>query len=108
MCCRCLILGCTTITKDIHRPHGYPESPHQIVCIRCGARTDAVYRRQDLYCTFFFIPCCRISKGDPFLSCRVCHNNLGSFGTVVCHNCRTACPARFEFCPRCGVRMNNN
>ncbi|TBU10584.1 putative zinc-ribbon domain-containing protein [Hamiltosporidium tvaerminnensis] len=85
-------------------PENYPQVPGQILCMYCGCRGNAVYRRDDFYFTFFFIPLCRLKKGNPYLSCDVCRSRFSNFGTNVCKKCRTAVPGTFHYCPHCGAK----
>lgn len=99
----CIILGCGYRDVKLNdTPPDYPEPPNAIVCLECGNRTNANYRRDDYYFNICCINCCRISKGKPYLSCAVCHSSFGDVGTSVCEQCRTAYPNQFLCCPHCG------
>lgn len=101
----CIILGCGyRDVKVDDTPPEYPDPPDAIVCLECGNRTNAIYRRDDYYFNICCINCCRINKGKPYLSCAVCHSSFGDIGTCVCDQCRTAYPSQFLCCPHCGKR----
>ncbi|KAM0677887.1 hypothetical protein BDAP_001566 [Binucleata daphniae] len=102
----CIIVGCNCRTVKLDTtPPNYRQPPDAVICMECGRRNDAVYRRDDFYFAICFLDCCRISKGNPYLSCAICHANLGDFGTFVCTKCRTASPSQFLHCPHCGQRQ---
>ncbi|KAM0687170.1 hypothetical protein COBT_001593 [Conglomerata obtusa] len=99
----CIIVGCNQKTRVLDKtPENYREPPNAIVCMECGSRNDAVYRRDDYYFAICFVNCCRVGEGRPYLSCGVCHANFGDSGTFVCTHCRTAVPSQFLHCPHCG------
>ena len=83
-------------------------------CPLCG-RIRARYRRVDHYLSFFFIPVLRIKKGEPFLACDTCQQEVQEMvrgGEIPADSPARACPQcerglepDYNFCPGCGRRV---
>jgi len=81
------------------------------LCPVCGL-AKAHYKRTDQYFSLFFIPLFRVKKGEAFVMCDKCEQELKEFGyghesfpgdkEAVCHNCRKRFKGDFKFCPYCG------
>jgi len=81
------------------------------LCPVCGLAR-AHYKRTDQYFSLFFIPLFRVKKGEAFVMCDKCEQELKEFGyghesfpgdkEAVCHNCRKRFKGDFKFCPYCG------
>lgn len=84
-------------------------------CPLCG-RIRAHYRRVDHYLSFFFIPVLRIKKGEPFLACDTCQQEVQEMvqsGEIVaaapaaaCSQCGRRLESDYDFCPGCGRRVD--
>ncbi|MGB5157019.1 zinc ribbon domain-containing protein [Desulfobacterium sp. N47] len=84
---------------------------HKKLCPVCGLAR-AYYRRIDHYFTLFFIPLFRVKKGEEFLMCEKCEQEIKEFGSendsflydkiVTCNNCGKKLHSDFIFCPYCG------
>lgn len=81
------------------------------LCPICGLAR-AYYRRIDHYFTLFFIPLFRVKKGEEFLMCEKCEQEIQEFEfgndslqsgeTEICNKCGKKLKADFTFCPYCG------
>ncbi|MBA3036966.1 MAG: zinc ribbon domain-containing protein [Desulfobacterium sp.] len=88
---------------------------HKKLCPVCGLAR-AYYRRIDHYFTLFFIPLFRVKKGEDFLMCEKCEQEMKEFGfgdnslqankIVTCNNCGKKLQVDFIFCPYCGKPKN--
>ena len=85
-------------------------------CPRCGLH-QAYARRVDHYLSLFFIPLIRFKKGEPFLYCQRCDQQVDSLGTgngvppsdgppkPMCRQCGRTLSPDFRYCPHCGRRQ---
>ncbi|MBU1052383.1 MAG: zinc ribbon domain-containing protein [Proteobacteria bacterium] len=81
------------------------------LCPVCGLAR-AYYRRVDQYFTLFFIPLFRVKKGEEYLMCEKCEQDIKDFGfgndsletgeIVTCNSCGQKMQTDFIFCPYCG------
>lgn len=81
------------------------------LCPVCGLAR-AYYRRIDHYFSLFFIPLFRVKKGEEFLMCEICEQEIKEFGfengsfqsgdIATCNNCGKKLQVDFIFCPYCG------
>ncbi|EPR78623.1 hypothetical protein SLOPH_1710 [Spraguea lophii 42_110] len=99
--CDCLIIGCTDNDTVLSGPLPRCSIPGHILCVYCGYRTEAVYKRNDRYLSVCFIPCCVVREGPTSLCCIFCKNDLG-IGIDPCNKCGTASSISFNYCPQCG------
>ncbi len=84
-------------------------------CPLCGLN-QAHYRRVDHYLSFFFIPVLRVKKGEPFLSCGRCQQEVGEMvqardfardlPAAACARCGRGLQEDFRYCPGCGNPRN--
>jgi rubredoxin len=80
-------------------------------CPVCGAG-QAQYRRVDHYLSFFFIPVLRVKKGEPFITCDRCQQEVGEMvqdGDITeglpiarCTGCGRPLEPDYRYCPQCG------
>ncbi|ORE00048.1 hypothetical protein A0H76_2432 [Hepatospora eriocheir] len=105
MCfCQPCILICGT-REFQGRPiniEGYPEPPNKIICPYCSNEGPAVYKTDDNYFSFCFIPCCLIGKSEPFLVCSRCSFKLGTNEYNECR-CGTSVSKDQKYCQNCGT-----
>ena len=81
------------------------------LCPVCGLAR-ARYKRVDHYFSLFFIPILRVKKGEAFLLCDKCEQEVKEFGYVneslagdkeaLCGKCGKVIRGDFRFCPYCG------
>lgn len=81
------------------------------LCPVCGL-VRARYKRVDHYFSLFFIPLFRVKKGEAFLMCDKCEQEIKEFGygheslpgekEALCGNCGKGLRGDFRFCPYCG------
>jgi len=81
------------------------------LCPVCGLAR-ARYKRVDHYFSLFFIPLFRVKKGEAFLMCDKCEQEVKEFGygpesfkgdkEALCRNCGKKLKGDFIFCPYCG------
>ena len=81
------------------------------LCPVCGLAR-ARYRRVDHYFSLFFVPLLRVKKGEAFLMCDKCEQEVKEFGYgddplpgdngTMCGNCGKRLNGDFMFCPYCG------
>jgi uncharacterized CHY-type Zn-finger protein len=80
------------------------------LCPVCGLAR-ARYKRVDHYFSIFFVPLLRVKKGEEFLMCDKCEQEVKEFGygyslhgdkEVLCGNCGKTLKRDFIFCPYCG------
>lgn len=81
------------------------------LCPVCGLAR-AHYKRIDHYFSLFFIPLFRVKKGEAFVLCDKCEQEVKEFGygresfpgdeEAVCRNCGKKFKREFKYCPYCG------
>ena len=81
------------------------------LCPVCGLAR-AHYKRTDHYFSLFFIPLFRVKKGEAFVMCDKCEQEVKEFGyghesfpgdkEAVCCSCGKRFKGDFTFCPYCG------
>jgi len=84
------------------------------LCPICGL-TQAYYKRIDHYFNLFFIPILRVKKGEPFIVCERCEENIHEMGEEydermneqekMCRYCGKSVRQEFRYCPFCGGQM---
>jgi len=83
-------------------------------CPVCGL-SQAYYKRTDHYFSLFFIPLFRVKKGDSYLMCERCEQEITSFGVNPsggeidddsCSFCGSCLDGNFKYCPQCGKKIS--
>ncbi|KAK1347504.1 hypothetical protein CWI38_1667p0030 [Hamiltosporidium tvaerminnensis] len=101
--CGVILCGITKKSKILSiPPTNFPSAPSNVICPFCTFRGNLVYRRNDVWYTFFFIPIYPVYFGDPYVSCVSCQTQLGGAGASFCKKCRSATPLGFNYCVMCG------
>jgi RNA polymerase subunit RPABC4/transcription elongation factor Spt4 len=87
------------------------------VCPVCG-HYEVYLKRVDQYLSLFFIPLFPVKKGTPFLACDNCRSVFDEKGSQVsggrtkssltCPYCGRALEDDFDYCPRCGKKINSS
>ena len=82
-------------------------------CPVCGLH-QARYKRIDQWLSLFFIPVLRVKKGEPFLMCERCEQQVKEFpeaflndagGEKICSHCQQPVRKEFNHCPWCGKKL---
>lgn len=81
------------------------------LCPVCGLAR-AHCKRVDHYLSLFFIPIFRVKKGETFIMCDKCQEEVKEFGygdgtfpgekEILCGTCGEKIKENFRFCPYCG------
>ncbi|KRH94149.1 hypothetical protein M153_3700005851 [Pseudoloma neurophilia] len=100
--CHYVICGCTTKYKQ----KSLQPPVQNVYCPVCSNNVEAVEIFKKMYCSFFFIPICPVSKNKLYNGCPVCKSKFSQGEVKYCGNCRNVILSDYRFCGKCGDQVN--
>ncbi|ELA41956.1 uncharacterized protein VICG_00973 [Vittaforma corneae ATCC 50505] len=104
MVCVPVICSCVSNPRTVSIPEHYSDPARNVLCPRCNAINDTVYKVDRKRCYICFCCCIPCGHSNPYLACSRCGHNIGNIEIIRCRKCGVGTSCRSNFCPNCGER----